>query len=1112
MLKEQIWNILSIEKTKDKDVIKEAYRDKLVDVNPEDDAKGFKELREAYEMALAYADEVEDNAPKTPMDEWIDKACAIYNNIYRRIDKKEYKALFEEEICVSLDTCDEARERFIVFLMDHYNFPQDIYKLFDNEFLIVQSKKELLEKFPPDFLDYVEYQVNHPTFINYNLFETTGLSDDEACADAYINAYFEARKCFDEENFEEAKKIIENSKSFEIYHPYMDAEIMRIANMEKDVEKTEEVCDKLMSRYSGDKYIKYICAAIMYDNGKYEEAMEHMNSLLRDDNNHYGAKLYAIREEKRLKNFEKAKEMVLDMLEKYSQDMKLIELMREINEDLQKSLYEKYEESGLAADGVEYAWCLFQNEDYDGALKFLDGLDESAKEEYEYINLYGRCLFASQRDKEAIPYLEKWKKMILEAEDDGTEKYQKKLKRKGFSHSMLAMCYMNEERYDEAVENFKGAVETEMVLENRLSFMERFAYCYIKMGENEKAVDMCDKILEIDKNYYPAYVNRQEAYFNLKHAQEVIDDYYNAINLYRGYYRPYYFAARVFFTFRQYDNAKEVVANAKENNCYNGAIEFYDLKVDRMSTTNQEERHAVIDKLIDLLSRMSALSEDDKEVEDISEIIYEICLAYYDDRNYEKALLYADDAIKSNSGDVGYVWTKADILSAMGKIDEALECYGQVNEKWPDNAELYYDMGRTYLRAKDKDKAKDCFRKTLQLNPEHPDANNQLMNIHQEDYEKYYDPIDYNEGVKYADRQIEINPNCYYHIDRGLLFMAGAEYEKAIEDYMKALEYDETDMFAYNNSGYSYKALDEMDKAVEMLKKSIELMKEQGKRSLLPYNNLGSCYEVMGQYEKAIECYRENLKLYPNNSNLYERIAKAYIKLGMGKKAMETYIESKNETDLGNLEYTISIGEVHASMGEMLKAKLKFLKAENMAGVDAYDLCHLGNMWLFYFRNYNNAMRCFNKAFERAEKYTQLHWDILESMARCKAFTGNKKEAKELSNNALEVIAHIYGSLDNFMNFGQERPLNLGRIAKLYLYSERYDEAEALLEQMNGCRRCAFCKHGTCYDIFLYYGMYHELKKDYVKALEYYDKVYKINPYDNEIVCNIKEVKKHIKG
>ena len=57
------WTILGIDKTKDKDAIKKAYRAKLVNVNPEDNQEGFMALRQAYDEAMYEADIVEEESP-----------------------------------------------------------------------------------------------------------------------------------------------------------------------------------------------------------------------------------------------------------------------------------------------------------------------------------------------------------------------------------------------------------------------------------------------------------------------------------------------------------------------------------------------------------------------------------------------------------------------------------------------------------------------------------------------------------------------------------------------------------------------------------------------------------------------------------------------------------------------------------------------------------------------------------------------------------------------------------------------------------------------------------------------------------------------------------------
>ncbi len=157
MEKELIFQILGIPETKDEEDIRRSYREKLKETNPEDDPEGFKRLRQAYEEAIkllrSQPKEEDRGGPKDEVDLWVDQVEELYQDLLRRGEPELWKKVLSDSVCEGLDTSLEARDKIIVFLMDHVHLPHEIWKMIDSVFDVTADIQSLKEKYPINFLN-----------------------------------------------------------------------------------------------------------------------------------------------------------------------------------------------------------------------------------------------------------------------------------------------------------------------------------------------------------------------------------------------------------------------------------------------------------------------------------------------------------------------------------------------------------------------------------------------------------------------------------------------------------------------------------------------------------------------------------------------------------------------------------------------------------------------------------------------------------------------------------------------------------------------------------------------------------------------------------------------
>jgi tetratricopeptide (TPR) repeat protein len=129
------------------------------------------------------------------------------------------------------------------------------------------------------------------------------------------------------------------------------------------------------------------------------------------------------------------------------------------------------------------------------------------------------------------------------------------------------------------------------------------------------------------------------------------------------------------------------------------------------------------------------------------------------------------------------------------------------------------------------------------------------------------------------------------------------EYEKAIEDYNKAIELDPKFAIAYTNRGVAYDKLKEHEKAIEDFNKAIEL----DPKNVAMYLNLSEAIIIMGDYKSASKNIAKALYLSPE---IKDKAMLLYLGCITKKLlGMDTSVYEKEFTEILKKDFTITWDE-----------------------------------------------------------------------------------------------------------------------------------------------------------------------------------------------------------
>ncbi|MCX7995568.1 MAG: tetratricopeptide repeat protein [candidate division WOR-3 bacterium] len=211
---------------------------------------------------------------------------------------------------------------------------------------------------------------------------------------------------------------------------------------------------------------------------------------------------------------------------------------------------------------------------------------------------------------------------------------------------------------------------------------------------------------------------------------------------------------------------------------------------------------------------------------------------------------------------------------------------------------------------------------------------------------------------------------------------------------------------AFNNRGNAYKLIGQYEKAIEDFNKAIEFAPELE----LPYFNRGTVYERLGQYDKAIADFTMALNLQPNFAVGYVDRGAVYCRLGEYDKAYNDLIRA--------LQLNPNFAEAYYNLGVLyFNLKNYTLAMENYDRAIALDpylsVAYLskGDIFVMY-GEYEKAIEYYTMVL----RMDSLNFDAYYNRAVVFTRIGNLEQALLDYNQAIRFnpnLVHAYNNRGN---------------------------------------------------------------------------------------------------
>lgn len=1099
-----IWFILGIEQTKDTERIRDAYREKLMQVNPEDDPEGFKELREAYEEANRLAkqeDEEQEGFDDTPVGRWMQRVADTYQDYALRIDGEQWDRLLNDDVCFGLDTKEEAQDALLSYLSEqHHYLPHVIWHRIEACFDIEKREDELCERFSRDFLEFIINNAKYEDNIDYYLFEE---DDPDLPYDHYIGTYLRMMGALSERDTARAENLLEQLEKMPLTHPYQRIQKVRLLASRKQFEEAQEIAEQVIAAYPDLLPARMMEAELSWSQERYAEAAEWYEKVLELEPDHASARCGIADCQMADGKYAEAKAVYKELLNVNRFDTYVHKCMMDCNEKLIPIYEEKLIENPADDESrLELSWCMYQNYRFEDAYKLLDGQTRGTIYDLDFTYLRGRCLLQLERGEEAEQCLRRWIELFPQYEDAQGEPGKRNRDRQGLVYFFIAEIKSDAKLFEEALAVNDNALDCALV--DRGMILTQRGEILKNLGRYDEAAENLTEAIGLEPNNFDAFICRGECMEEMKRFQDALDDYDAAIRNYPYYAKPYIQQVKIFMRFEMYDQAEQTLARFEQFEIESDQVLLYRAKICREKGRGDEGM-----KILEELEQKFA---DEEHVTDLTKkhvFYHEKALAWYyqsSEDHLQKTCDALDQALAENNLDPRYYYFYGNVLWEMGNLNGALSRFEQALAVGGENPNVYFQMAGIYHDQKD-DKEEEMLRKVLEVYPEHDEANGRLGQFY-ERRRRYLEAID-----AYT-KQLERSPSGYYFVARGLLYFQLGKNEESMADYQSALDMNDNNAYASYNMGRIHLAKGNLEEAKLLFEKAIEAAE---KPTEIFYRYLAKVYCRMGQYEQAVAVLQKQIELDANPANGYFYMGIAYRDAMKPQEALNAYRKGKLQKNGKNRNFDSKIVElyieefgiddekaqrrgVYTNKAELV---LNDMKAKDPRSEEAkYQYAYFYHETGQYSKEY--------KLRKQMRKYGASDWYYYAQAAAKmnEQQKGRFIKTDEYHDELEKALEKAEKLAKNELWDYEERAYNLKLLAGVSIDKGDLAAAKDFLDELSRTQMCDHCFAKKCYEYYYQLARYEMAAGNKAAAVKAARTACQIAPFDKQCRDLAKELEK----